>query len=114
MAKDFQRLWKDVTGTEDEAAAIRALAGILVEKEGRAFVSRLDRKYTDFLIDVLDRVSHDSRIQPPLTPQMVWPGHRNTRSQNHRETGFLCLAEEACRVSWATTRLGDNIRKYRS
>ena len=62
MAKDFQGLWKDVTGAEDEAAAIRALAEILVEKDGRAFVSRLELKYTEFCIDVLDRVSHDSRI----------------------------------------------------
>ena len=114
MAKDFQGLWKDVTGAEDEAAAIRALAEILVEKDGRAFVSRLEHKYTDFCIDVLDRVSYYSRIQPPLTSQTIWPGHRNTRSQNHRETGFLCYTEEACRVSRATTRFDGNIRKDRS
>ena len=114
MAKDFQRLWKDVTGAEDEAAAVRALAEILVQKDGRAFVSRLENKYTDFCIDLLDRVSHDLHTQPPLTPRIVWPGYRNTRSQNPRETGFLCHTEKACGVSWTTTGFDDNIRKDRN
>jgi hypothetical protein len=59
MANDFQRLWKNVINSADEDMAIRALAGILVDKEGRAFVSSLDRKSAEHCIDVLDRVSPD-------------------------------------------------------
>ena len=78
--KDFQWLWKDVTSAEDEAGAIRALAEILIEKEGRAFISRLDREDAKFCIELLDRVSCDSCLLPSLPPQIVWPGHHWTRS----------------------------------
>ena len=63
MAKDFQRLWKDVTDSIDETMAVRALADILTEKDGRTFVSNLSRKDAEYCIDILDRVSRD------LSPQ---------------------------------------------
>ncbi|KAF9783534.1 hypothetical protein BJ322DRAFT_1022173 [Thelephora terrestris] len=55
MAKDFQQPWKNVTSANDEASAVRVLAEILTEKEGRAFVSRLERKDGEFCIEILDR-----------------------------------------------------------
>ena len=64
MAKDFQRLWKDVTDLTDETMAIRALADILTDKEGRTFVSSLSRKDAEYCIHILDRVGRDLSPQP--------------------------------------------------
>lgn len=70
MAKDFQRLWKGVTTAEDEAAAVRALAEMLIEKDGRAFVSCFERKNAEFCIDILDRVSSNSYLLPSLAANL--------------------------------------------
>jgi hypothetical protein len=59
MAKDYQRLWKDTTGITDEAKAVRALAAILTDKEGRAFISHLDHKDVQLCIEILDYVGDD-------------------------------------------------------
>ena len=63
MAKDYQRLWKDVIDSTGETMAVRALADILADKEGRTFVLSLSRKDAEFCIDILDRVSRDLRPQ---------------------------------------------------
>ncbi|KAF9789265.1 kinase-like domain-containing protein [Thelephora terrestris] len=55
MVKDFRRLWQDVTSATDEAGAVRALAEILTEKEGRSFISSLERSDAEFCFDILDR-----------------------------------------------------------
>ena len=62
MTRNFQRLWKDVTNSTDEAMAVRTLAGILADSEGRAFALSLDRKDAEYCIDILDRVSPDFRL----------------------------------------------------
>lgn len=64
MAKDFRRLWKDVTNTIDEAKAVRILAEILADKEGRAFISRLERKDAELCIEILDHVSYNLDFLP--------------------------------------------------
>ena len=56
MAKNYQRLWKEVTSTTDEAKAVRTLAEILAEKEGRTFISRLERRDAELCIEILDHV----------------------------------------------------------
>ena len=76
MAKDYQRLWKDITDTIDEAKAVRILAEILVDKEGRAFISRLDRKDAELCIEILDLVSCDLRSLPLSPSQRISAGHR--------------------------------------
>ena len=43
MAKDYQQFWKDATNANDEGEAVRILAGILLDKEGMAFISNLER-----------------------------------------------------------------------
>ena len=63
MDKNFQQLWDDVKGTNDEAKAIRALAEIVTEKAGRVFVSQFDREDAEYCIDVLGRVSRYPRPQ---------------------------------------------------
>jgi hypothetical protein len=49
-----------------------------------------------------------------LPPQMVWSGHRRTRSQHRRETCFLRHAKETCWAPRATTRFNDHIRRDRN
>ena len=67
MSKDYQKLWKNVT--TDEAKAVRALAEILAEKEGRVFISRLDADAAELCVEILDHVSCDlhSSISSPQT-----------------------------------------------
>jgi hypothetical protein len=64
MTKDYQRLWKDVTRITDEGKAVRTLAEILVDKEGRVFLSRLERKDAELCIEILDHVSRDLHLLP--------------------------------------------------
>jgi len=59
MTKDYDQLWKGVTLTTGEAQAVLALAEILADKEGRAFVSRLGGGDARLCIEILDDVSHD-------------------------------------------------------
>ena len=64
IAKNHQRLWDDVTNATDEGKAVRTLAKILVDKEGRDYISRLDRRDAELCIGILDRVSHDQCCSP--------------------------------------------------
>jgi hypothetical protein len=87
--KDYQRLWKNVTNTTDEGKAIRILAEILADKEGRAFISRLERKDAELCIEMLDHVSRDPYLLLPPRSELVFfrasqsptsPGPRRTPS----------------------------------
>lgn len=64
MAKDYRQLWKDVTSTGDEGKAVRTLGEILLDKEGRIFISNLERKDAKICIEVLDHVSRDQYLLP--------------------------------------------------
>jgi hypothetical protein len=66
MTKDHQRLWEHVTNTTNESEAVRALAGILADREGRAFISRLERDEAELCIDILDHVSRDPCLPLPF------------------------------------------------
>ena len=82
MAKNYQQLWEDVTAssTVDEVKAVRTLAGILADKEGRVFISSLERKDAELCIEILDHVSRD--LHSPSSPaQTVSSGHRKRRAQ---------------------------------
>ena len=59
MAKDHRRLWKDVISTGDEGKAVRTLARILLDSDGRAFILNLERKDAELCIEILDHVSRD-------------------------------------------------------
>jgi len=59
MAKDYSQLWKTVASTSDEGEAVRTLAEIVLDKEGRAFISRLERDDAELCIEILDRVSRN-------------------------------------------------------
>jgi len=93
MANDYQRLWEVATNATDPALAIRSLAEILADKDGRAFVSRLDSGDAELCVEILADVSHDPH--PPYSqPQTVSLGHPRTYPQTRRETSFLRPAEE--------------------
>jgi len=64
MDKNYQRLWKGITKTNDETKAVQTLIGILADKEGRNFILHLGRSDAGLCIDILDRVSHDLRLLP--------------------------------------------------
>jgi len=59
IAENYQPLWEDVTSTNDEGEAVRTLAGIVLNREGRAFVSNLERDDAELCIEILDCVSRD-------------------------------------------------------
>ena len=71
MAKDYQRLWEDVIRAIDEANAVRTLAEILADEEGRTFVSCLEREDAELRTETLDHVSRDPY---PLSSSTVSDG----------------------------------------
>ena len=72
--EDYQRLWKAFAGATDKAQAIRSLAEILADKEGRAFISCLGSKDAARLcIETLGDVSC-SLYLPHSPPQTIRQG----------------------------------------
>ena len=65
MTKDYRRLWEDVvvSGKSDEAKVDRTLTEIVMEKEGRAFISDLDRAQAGLCIEMLNRVGFNRRLR---------------------------------------------------
>ena len=76
MAKDYSQLWKNVTSARDEGKAVRTLAEILVDREGRTFIGTLKRADAELCIEVLDHVSLSliRSIRFPL-PRLRLPFH---------------------------------------
>ena len=64
MTKDYQQLWKAVISTTDETKAVRTLADILADKEGRTFILHLDRTGAALCIKILDHVSRGPQLAP--------------------------------------------------
>ncbi|KAF9645811.1 kinase-like protein [Thelephora ganbajun] len=64
MAKIYQQLWKAVTDASGEAKAVRILAEILADKEGRDFISHLKINDAKLCIEILDRgiAKHNLKI----------------------------------------------------
>ena len=62
MGKDYQQLWKAVTDATSKAEAVPALAKIVVDKDGRAFILGLEREAAELCIEILDYVSCDLRL----------------------------------------------------
>ena len=85
MKKDYQRLWGDVTNAVGEAKAVRALAKIVVNKDGRAFISGLGREEAELCIEVLDYVSCDLRLCPSNVLDRLVRASQSTSSKPTRE-----------------------------
>ena len=64
-------LWEGVTGASDEGKAVRTLVEILLDKEGRTFISNLAHKDAELCIEILDLVSPDPCFCFPLSPSQV-------------------------------------------
>ena len=84
VAKDYQRLWEGVAYAASEAEAVRALADIMVNKEGRAFALGLDRKAAELCIEVLDCVSCDLHFPPSATSDGFVRASQSTTSNPTR------------------------------
>ena len=60
MTKNYGQLWKNVTTASDDIEAVRNLAEILIDKEGRVFASNLGRSDAELCIEILDYVRRDN------------------------------------------------------
>ena len=67
MAKDHKRLWARVSSATGESKAVRTLTEILADRDGRIFISRLERKDAELCIDILDHVSRDLNLLSSFT-----------------------------------------------
>lgn len=88
-ARDHQQLWKDVASKADEAEAVRSLAEILADKEGRSFISLLERKDAELCVGILDHVSRELRL--PLVHRLRWSrqGTRECNLNSAEKNAFL-------------------------
>ena len=66
MTKDYGELWRNVTTASDDIDAVRILAEILLDKEGRVFASNLGRSDAEICIEILDYVRHDNIYHLPF------------------------------------------------
>jgi len=73
MEKDYQRLWAAVTNAADKTQATQTLAEILVDKDGKVFISRLDSKDAELCIEILGDVSPYLKL-PRSQPQAICQG----------------------------------------
>ena len=73
MGNDYRQLWEGVTNATGQSEAVRALAKIVVDKQGRVFVSSLEREEAELCVKILDDVSRDAL--PISSPHTVSPGH---------------------------------------
>jgi len=64
MVQNYQQLWKEIAEADSGTKAVRTLAEILADKEGRTFISHLERNDAELCIEVLDRVSRDVHLFP--------------------------------------------------
>ena len=67
MSKDCERLWKKVMKANDEGNAIQILLEILSDKEGRDFITNLEKEDAKFCIEILDDVSRNPHSPPVLS-----------------------------------------------
>ena len=63
MEKDYQQLWEAVINALGEAKT-RALAEIVVDREGRVFVSGLDHEAAKLCFEILDSVGCNLHLPP--------------------------------------------------
>ena len=84
MAKDYSQLWKIVASISDEGKAVRTLAEILLDKEGRAFISNLERD-AELCIEILDRVSRDPCLLLPAISDGFFRALQSTTSKPQRD-----------------------------
>jgi hypothetical protein len=67
VVTDCRPLWKNVVSASasgDEGKAVQILAKILLDKEDRASISKLERKDAELCIEILDHVSRDLHPLP--------------------------------------------------
>jgi hypothetical protein len=89
MAKDYRQLWEGVTSASDEGKAVRSLAEILVDKEGRIFISNLEREDAKLCIETLDRVSRNPHLLPSRSLRWLFQGIVEHNLKTSEKQAFL-------------------------
>jgi len=98
MAKDYQQLWKGVADATDKTEAVRTLADIVADVDGRTFALGLELEGVRLCIETLDSVGRNLCLPLSLS-QMVSSGHRRTQPRNTQEAYFLRRVEKTRRAS---------------
>ena len=93
MAKNYQQLWKDVASTSDEGKAVRTLAEIALDKEGRTFILELERGAAELCIEILDRVSRDPCLLLPRNLRWFLQGLAEHNLKNMEKQAFFAMLE---------------------
>jgi len=106
MTKDYQQQWKGIAKDTDKEKAVRVMAEILVSKEGRNAISRLEPKDAKSSIEILDRVSYDMCL--PLSQlQTVRQGiMEHNLEPDERNAFFVALRRLAERNQLLPDRVG--------
>jgi len=60
MTDYYQQIWTGIANATEEAQAIQALAGVVAEKDGQVFISRLDGKDAVSCVRILYQVRNGS------------------------------------------------------
>jgi len=95
MAVDYRQLWTDAVSANNKPQAVQTLSDILVNNEGRAFLSRLDSKDARLCVEILDSVSRDLYSPHSSLPQTVSLGYCRTQLQSGRGAGSFDHLENA-------------------
>lgn len=78
-ATEFARLWAQVVHSTSVSDSVRILAQVLVQRDGRTFISHLKPKDAELCIELLGHVSHGFHY--PKISCLMWfrPGHLKMR-----------------------------------
>jgi len=60
MTEYYPQIWTGIANETEEMQAIQALAGVVAEKDGRVFISRLDGKDAVSCVRILYQVRNNS------------------------------------------------------
>ena len=98
MAKDYQQLWEGVADSTGKAEAVRALAEIVADFDGRTFALSLEPKAVRLCIETLDYVGCNLRL-PTFAVLNISSGHHRTQPRDAEEAHILRRVEKTCRAS---------------
>jgi len=94
MAKYYQQLWRDVASTSDEGKAVRTLARIVLDREGRTFILNLEHNDAELCMEILDRVSRDPYLFPSRHLRWSPQGIAEHKLEATEKQAFLVVLRE--------------------
>ena len=94
MVKDYRWLWQGVANASDQGEAVRTLAEILLDEEGRTFISSLERTDAELCIEIMDLVSRDPRLLPSRRLRWFRQGITKHNLETAEKQAFLFVLGE--------------------